>query len=66
MRLRPIDEATSQWTTSVVMLRGRSPGGALNAIPLNFYAGPTSANLYTDWLYQRNDPVPHQHLERVK
>src|SRR5262245_37801865 len=56
VRLKPIDEATSQWTTSVVFIRGRSPGGALNAIPLNFYAGPVNGNLYTDWVYQRNDP----------
>jgi hypothetical protein len=56
VRLKPVDEATSQWTTSVVFLRGRTPGGALNAIPLNFYAGPGGANLNTDWVYQRNDP----------
>jgi len=56
VRLKPVDEATAQWTTSVVFIRGRTPGGALNGIPLNFYAGPGGANLYTDWLYERNDP----------
>jgi len=54
VRLKPIDEATIQWTTSVVFIRGRSPGGALNSIPLNFYAGPGNGNLSTDWLYTRN------------
>ena len=56
VRLKPIDEATAQWTTSVVLIRGRNSGGSLNSIPLNFYAGPGGANLYTDWVYQRNDP----------
>lgn len=55
VRLKPVDEATTQWTTSVVFIRGRTAGGALNGIPLNFYAGPGGANLYTDWVYQRND-----------
>jgi hypothetical protein len=56
VRLKPLDEATTQWTTSVLFIRGRNPGGAINAIPLNFYAGSGNANPYTDWVYQRNDP----------
>jgi hypothetical protein len=56
LRLKPAEEATSQWTTSMLFIRGRSSGGALNPIPINFYAGPGNANTYTDWVYQRNDP----------
>ena len=56
VRLKPIDEATIQWTTSVVFIRGKDPSGALNAIPVNFYAGPGGINPNTDWVADRNDP----------
>jgi hypothetical protein len=56
VRLKPIEEATSQWTTSVLFIRGKNSSGTLNAIPLNFYAGANGANPTTDWVYQRNDP----------
>ena len=56
VRLKPIDEATTQWTTSVMFIRGRRPDGTLNPIPINFYAGPYGTNTFTDWVADRNDP----------
>ncbi len=56
VRLKPVDEAAAQWTTSVVFIRGRNPGGALNPIPVNFYAGTGGADPNTDWVADRNDP----------
>ncbi len=56
VRLKPVDEGTPQWTTSVVFVRGRDSSGTLNSIPINFYAGPGGANLNTDWVADRNDP----------
>ncbi|MBA4148074.1 MAG: immunoglobulin domain-containing protein [Verrucomicrobia bacterium] len=56
VRLKPIDEATGSWTTSVMFNRGQNSAGDLNAIPINFYAGPSTANPYTDWVSGRNDP----------
>jgi hypothetical protein len=56
VRLKPIDEATTQWTTSVMFVRGKDPSGALNPIPANFYAGPGNVNPNTDWVADRNDP----------
>jgi hypothetical protein len=56
VRLKPIDEATPQWTTSILFVRGRDENGNLNPIPLNFYAGPSGTNPNTDWVADRNDP----------
>jgi hypothetical protein len=56
VRLKPIDEGTTQWTTSVMFVRGKDPSGALNPIPINFYAGAGGANPNTDWVADRNDP----------
>ena len=56
VRLKPIDEATAQWTTSVMFIRGKDPNGTLNPIPINFYAGPGGADANTDWVADRNDP----------
>ena len=56
VRLKPIDEATASWTTSVMFIRGKDPSGALNPIPANFYAGPSGTNPNTDWVADRNDP----------
>jgi hypothetical protein len=56
VRLKPIDEGTTQWTTSVMFVRGKDPSGALNSIPINFYAGAGGANPNTDWVADRNDP----------
>lgn len=56
VRLQPIDEGTSQWTTSIVFIRGRDPSGTLHPVPINFYAGPAAADPHTDWLANRNDP----------
>lgn len=56
VRLKPIDEATAQWTTSMVFVRGKDSAGVLNPIPINFYAGPAGANPHTDWVADRNDP----------
>lgn len=61
VRLKPIDEGftacdpTVPGNTSIVLIRGRTPSGSLNTIPLNFCAG-AGGNPYTDWVYQRNDP----------
>jgi hypothetical protein len=40
----------------VLFIRGRNSSGALNAIPLNFCAGLSGTNPYTDWVADRNDP----------
>ena len=56
VRLKPIDEATASWTASVMFIRGKDPSGNLNAIPINFYAGPAGTNPNTDWVADRNDP----------
>jgi hypothetical protein len=56
VRLKPIDEATASWTTSVMFVRGKDSNGTLNPIPINFYAGPGGANPFTDWVADRNDP----------
>ncbi len=56
VRLKPIDEATGLWTTSIMFIRGKDANGALNPIPINFYAGPGGANPNTDWVVGRNDP----------
>ena len=56
VRLKPIAEATAQWTTSITFVRGRDANGTLNPIPINFYAGPGGTNPNTDWVTNRNDP----------
>ncbi len=56
VRLKPIDEATASWTTSIMFIRGRDANGTLNPLPVNFYAGPTGTNPNTDWVADRNDP----------
>lgn len=56
VRLKPIDEATASWTTSIVFIRGRDANGGLNPLPINFYAGPGGTNPNTDWVADRNDP----------
>jgi hypothetical protein len=56
VRLQPIDEATPQWTTSLMFLRGKNSSGNPNPIPINFIADPDAPNSYTDWVADRNDP----------
>jgi hypothetical protein len=56
VRLRSIDEATWEWTTSVMFLRGKDSAGSPNGIPINFVGDGASPDNYTDWVYQRNDP----------
>jgi hypothetical protein len=56
VRLKPIDEATTQWTTSIMFIRGKDPNGSLNPIPVNFRADTEGAGAYTDWEADRNDP----------
>jgi len=56
VRLKPIDEATPLWTTSIMFVRGRDSSGALNPIPINFRAGVSGTDPYTDWVADRNDP----------
>jgi hypothetical protein len=56
VRLKPIDEATGAWTTSIMFVRGKDSNGNLNPIPVNFYAGPGGTNPFTDWVSDRNDP----------
>ena len=55
VQLKPIDEATSQWTTSVLFLRGRNSVGTLNSIPINFVPDAQDASI-SDWELDRNDP----------
>lgn len=56
VRLKPIDEATASWTTSIVFVRGKDSNTNLNPIPVNFYAGPSGTLPNTDWVSDRNDP----------
>lgn len=56
VRLKPIADATSVYTTSIMFLRGKNAAGAPNAIPISFLADPEAPNSYTDWVVNRNDP----------
>jgi len=58
VRLKPIDDVVfpDLHTTSMMFLRGRAPGGAINPIPIGFLADPEAPNGYTDWVSDRNDP----------
>ena len=56
VQLKPIDDATSQYTTSLLFLRGKNSGGTPNPVPIGFIADPDAPNSYTDWVANRNDP----------
>ena len=56
VRLKPVDEATAQYTSSIMFLRGRNSGGAPNPVPIGFVADPQAPSNYTDWEANRNDP----------
>ena len=56
LRLKPIADATNQYTTSMIFLRGTNSSGTPNAIPISFVADPQAPNSYTDWVFARNDP----------
>jgi hypothetical protein len=54
VRLKPVNDATNQYTTSIMFIRGRNSSGALNTVPNSFVADPQDAT-YTDWVSGRND-----------
>ncbi len=56
LRLKPIDDATNLYTTSMMFFRGKDPSGTTNPIPVGFIADPQAPNGYTDWVSDRNDP----------
>ena len=56
VRLEPIADATNQYTTSIMFVRGKNSSGAPNPIPISFVADPQAPNNYTDWSFGRNDP----------
>lgn len=56
VRLKPLDEATPKYTTSIVFLRGKGASGTPTPIPIGFLADPQDPNGYTDWEANRNDP----------
>jgi hypothetical protein len=56
VRLVPIADATRQYTTSMMFLRGRGSGGSINPLPIGFIADPQAPNDYSDWVADRNDP----------
>ena len=56
VRLGPIADATRQYTTSMMFLRGRRSDGTLPPVPIGFIADPQAPNDYTDWVADRNDP----------
>lgn len=57
VRLTPIiTEAFPGYTTSMMFIRGKDPGGNPTAIPIGFLADAQDPSLYTEWAYQRNDP----------
>ncbi|MGI8601918.1 MAG: hypothetical protein ACR2OZ_02855 [Verrucomicrobiales bacterium] len=55
VRLKPIGDATNQYTTSIVFLRGKNSSGTPNPLPISFTADPQAPNNYTDWVFGRND-----------
>src|SRR5207248_432688 len=53
----PIDDAVpNSYTTGMMFIQGKDPGGNPNPIPIGFLTDPDAPNSYTDWVYQRNDP----------
>ena len=56
VRLKPIADATTQYTTSIVFVRGKNASGTPNPLPNSFVADADAPNDYTDWAFQRNDP----------
>ena len=56
VRLGPIADATRQYTTSMMFLRGKRPDGTPTPVPIGFIADPQAPNDYTDWVADRNDP----------
>jgi hypothetical protein len=55
VRLKPIADATSQYTTSIMFIRGRNSAGTLNPVPNSFIADPQDPTT-TEWATNRNDP----------
>jgi hypothetical protein len=57
-RLTPITiEGHAGYTTSIMIIRGTNSNGILSPIPIGFLADQDTVNtVYTDWVYQRNDP----------
>jgi hypothetical protein len=57
-RLTPITvEGHAGYTTSIMIIRGTNANGILSPIPVGFLADQdTPSAVYTDWVYQRNDP----------
>jgi hypothetical protein len=57
-RLTPITiEGYAGYTTSIMIIRGTNSSGTLTPIPIGFLADQDTASaIYTDWVYQRNDP----------
>jgi hypothetical protein len=56
VRLTPIADATRQYTTSMMFLRGKRSDGTPTPVPIGFIADPQAPNDYTDWVANRNDP----------
>jgi hypothetical protein len=56
IRLKPIGDATTQYTTGIMFLRGKNSSGTPNPVPIGFIADPQAPNGYTDWEFNRNDP----------
>jgi len=56
VRLGPIADTTRQYTTSMMILRGRRADGTPTPVPISFIADPDAPNDYTDWVANRNDP----------
>ena len=56
VRLGPIADATRQYTTSMMFLRGRRSDGTPTPVPIGFIPDPQAPNDYTDWVADRNDP----------
>jgi hypothetical protein len=56
VRLGPVADATRQYTTSMMLLRGRRSDGTPTPVPIGFIPDPSAPNDYTDWVSDRNDP----------
>ena len=55
VQLKPVTNAVSPYTTSIMFIRGRNSSGTLNPVPNSFIADSEDATT-TEWLVNRNDP----------
>ena len=55
VQLKPVTNAVSPYTTSIMFIRGRNSSGTINPVPNSFLTDPEDPTT-TEWLVNRNDP----------